>query len=80
MRDAGLVGYVDAIERYLARMRGTDHVLTPPDFALARSWFEAGIALGNVLSALDEAAARGPISSLSACRKRVEGTATGPPG
>lgn len=72
MVERALVEYVEAIESHLSRLRGVDHVLSPPDFALARSWQAAGVSLAEVLAAIDEAAERGPLSSLRGCRKRVE--------
>jgi hypothetical protein len=75
--DPDLVAYAEALERHLSRLRGVEHVLTPPDFALSRSWYEAGIPLVEVLAALDEAAGRGAVSGLRSVRKRVESAGGG---
>jgi hypothetical protein len=73
MRDPELEGYVLAIERHFSRRRGREHVLAPPEFELARQWFQAGVALGTVLTAVDEAfAADHTPTSLTFCRRFVE--------
>jgi hypothetical protein len=73
-RDEALVAYVEGIEAGLRTRRGADHVLSPPDFALARSWHAAGVPLATVLVAIDLAFDAGPQapSSLAALRRRVE--------
>lgn len=72
MPDPALVAYVEAIEAHLGRLRGAEHVLTPRDFALARSWHGAGVALADLLAALDAAHAEtGQPPSLAFCRKRL---------
>ena len=48
MKDTDLEAYLDAIERHFRARRGVEHVLTPRDFALARSWHRAGIPLATV--------------------------------
>ena len=35
---AAVEAYVQAIETHLRARRGMDHILSPRDFALARSW------------------------------------------
>ena len=65
--------YVDAIEGHLRARRGTEHRLSPRDFALARAWHRAGIPLATVLVGIDRAFDSGvPVSSLAFCRRRVE--------
>lgn len=77
-RDEALVAFVEAIERALEARRGTSHVLTPRDFALARSWYEAGVPLATVLVGIDLAFDADPsASSLAFCRRRVEDIAAG---
>jgi hypothetical protein len=73
-RDEALVAYVEGIEAVLRTRRGADHVLSPRDFALARTWHEAGVPLATVLVAIDlafDADPRAP-SSLAVLRRRVE--------
>ena len=78
--NAALVAFVDAVEGVLRARRGVDHVLSPRDFALARSWHEAGIPLAAVLVAIDLAFEADPrTSSLGALRRRVEDLATAGP-
>jgi len=73
MPDPELVAFVEAIEAHLGRLRGAEHVLSPRDFALARGWHAAGVALADVLTALDAAHAEtGQSPSLAFCRKRIE--------
>ncbi len=72
-RDEGLVAFVEAIEAALRARRGSDHVLSPRDFALARSWYQAGVSLAAVLVALDLAFEADPATaSLVPLRRRVE--------
>ena len=80
MKDPALEAYVEAIEALLARRRGAERVLGPRDFALARSWYRAGVPLANVLAAIEEAFASGEqqFSSLSFCAARVEVRTAGP--
>jgi hypothetical protein len=76
--DPALEAYVEGIEAALAARRGTIHVLSPREFALARGWFEAGIPLATVLVAIDLAFDSDPsVSSLAYCRRRVEQLAAG---
>lgn len=81
MKDPETEAYVDAIEAHLRARRGTDHILNPRDFALARSWHEAGVPLATVLVGIDRAFdAAGAVSSLAFCRRFVgELAASGPP-
>jgi hypothetical protein len=72
-RDEGLEAFVQAIEAALRTRRGVERVLSPRDFALARSWYEAGVPLAAVLVGLDLAFDANPdASSLAACRRRIE--------
>jgi hypothetical protein len=80
MKDDDLEAYVDAIERHFRARRGAEHVLTPRDFALARSWHRAGIPLATVLVGLDAAFDAGQqATSLAYCRQRVEALAAAGP-
>jgi hypothetical protein len=77
-RDAGLDAFVEAIEAALRSRRGREHVLSPPDFALARGWHDAGVPLATVLVAIDAAFERDSrTASLTLCRRRVEELAAG---
>jgi len=65
--------YVEAIECHLRARRGTEHVLSPRDFALARTWFNSGVSLATVLVGIDHAFDTGvQVSSLYFCRRTVE--------
>jgi hypothetical protein len=78
LRDEGLVAFVETIEEVLGARRGTTHVLSPRDFALARGWYEAGVPLAAVLVGIDLAFEADPqASSLAFCRRRVEDLAAG---
>lgn len=80
-RDLALEAFAEAIEAHLRTRRGVDHVLSPHEFALARGWHDAGVALATVLLAIDLAFDAEPsISSLAFCRRRVEQLAAGPGG
>jgi hypothetical protein len=80
MKDPGVEEYVDAIEGHLRARRGVDHILSPRDFALARSWHAAGIPLATVLVGMDRAFEQGTnVSSLGYCRRRVEELAAAGP-
>jgi hypothetical protein len=71
--DAEVEAYVQAIEAHLRARRGAEHILSPRDFALARAWHQAGVPLAAVLVGIDRAFdARGDVSSLAFCRRRVE--------
>ena len=72
--------YVAAIEGHLRARRGVEHILSPRDFALARSWHGAGVPLATVLIGIDRAFEHGPdVSSLAYCRRRVEELAASGP-
>lgn len=78
MKDPGVEAYVEAIEAHLRARRGTPHILSPPDFALARAWHQAGIPLATVLVGVDRAFEESErVSSLGFCRRRVEELAAG---
>jgi hypothetical protein len=80
MKDVDLEEYLEAIERHFRARRGVEHVLTPRDFALARSWHRAGIPLATVLVGLDGAFDAGlEPTSLTFCRQRVEELAAAGP-
>ncbi len=75
-----LEAYVRTIEHHFRTWRGTDHVLSPKDFALARSWHEAGVPLAHVLVGIDRAFESEPLaSSLVFCRRRIEELVDGLP-
>jgi hypothetical protein len=76
--DPGLEAFVEAIEAALRARRGREHVLSPRDFALARSWYGARIPLATVLVAIDATFEREPATtSLALVRRRVEDLAAG---
>lgn len=67
------MAYVEGIESVLRAHRGADQPLSPRDFSLARSWFEAGVPLAAVLVAIDASFAAGGVwPGLRALRRRVE--------
>ena len=69
----GLTAYVEAIEALFRVRRGRDQALSPRDFALAKSWYQAGVPLATVLVGVDQAFEAAPdTSSLGFCRRRVE--------
>ncbi|HET7746907.1 MAG TPA: hypothetical protein VFM29_06375 [Vicinamibacteria bacterium] len=73
MKDPDFESYVEAIEGHLRARRGVDHILSPRDFALARSWYEAGVPLATVLVGMDRVFEVNPdVTSLGYCRRRVE--------
>lgn len=76
-----LESYAGAVEGHLRARRGTEHVLTPRDFALVRSWHSAGVPLATVLVGIDRAfeSDRG-VSSLAYCRRKVEELVSSGPG
>jgi hypothetical protein len=81
VKDVGVEEFVEAIEDHLRARRGTEHILSPVDFGLARSWHQAGVPLATVLVGIDRAFAQNPAaSSLSYCRRRVEELAASGPG
>jgi hypothetical protein len=72
-RDEALVAYVEAIEAALRVRRGTDHALSPRDFALVRGWHDGGVPLATVLVAIDLAFDADPGGSgLAVVRRRVD--------
>lgn len=78
--DPDLAPYLEAIEDALRARRGREHVLSPRDFALAKAWHEAGVALATVLVGIDNAFEAEPhASSLAFCRRRVEELAAAGP-
>jgi hypothetical protein len=80
VRDRRVETYVEAIEALLRSRRGVDHLLSPRDFALARTWCDAGIPLATVLAGIDLAmeSAEG-VTSLAFCRRCVEDLAASGP-
>lgn len=73
MKDVALEAYVEAIESHFRARRGSEHVLSPRDFALARAWHQAGVPLATVLVGLDRAFdSAEDVTSLTFCRRRVE--------
>jgi Arc/MetJ family transcription regulator len=81
MKDVAVEEYVEAIESHLRARRGVEHILSPADFGLARSWHQSGVPLATVLVGIDRAFERNPnVTSLSYCRRRVEELAASGPG
>ena len=78
---ASVEAYVQAIETHLRARRGLDHILSPRDFALARSWHASSVPLATVLVGMDRAFETGAnVTSLAYCRRWVEDlAAAGPP-
>jgi len=73
VRDPGLERYASALEEHLGRRRGREHTLSPPDFALVRSWHARGVPLDDVIAAIDALVAEGrDPTSLAPCRRRIE--------
>jgi Arc/MetJ family transcription regulator len=73
VKDPALEAYVEAIEGHLRARRGVDQILSPRDFALARTWHAAGVSLATVLVGIDRAFdAAHDVKSLAFCRRRVE--------
>jgi hypothetical protein len=71
--DPGLAAYAEAIEAHFRARRGTEVTLSPRDFALARSYFGAGLPLAAVLLGIDRAFESDPnVSTLHFCRRRIE--------
>jgi hypothetical protein len=69
----GLEEYARTVEGHLSACRGREHVLSPREFALLRSWHLARVPLGTVLAGIDLACqARLDVTSLAWCRARVE--------
>lgn len=77
---AEVESFVEAIETHLRARRGVDRTLSPRDFALARSWHQAGVPLATVLVGMDRAFETGAnVSSLAYCRRWVEELAASGP-
>jgi hypothetical protein len=73
MTDGSLEEYARAVEEHLTAGRGKEHVLSPRDFSLLRSWVAAGVPLGTILAGIDLARdSDADVSSLAYCRARVE--------
>jgi hypothetical protein len=67
-----LTRYAEAVERRLGQHRGREHVLSPRDFDLVRSWYGGGIPLARALDAIDRAvAADGALTSLAPLRRTL---------
>lgn len=80
MKDLELEAFIEAIESHLKARRGVDHILSPRDFALARSWHRGGLPLATVLVGMDRAFASGSeLTSLAYCRRWVEELAASGP-
>lgn len=75
MADPAFVSYLEALERHLGARGGVERVLNPGEFALARSWFAAGVPLAAVLAGIDQAGQGGQPVSLLYCRAQVEALA-----
>lgn len=71
-RDTVLVRYVEKIEDHLGRLSGKERVLAPPEFALARQWYRAGIPISWILRCFDDVLVGADTPSLAACRERIE--------
>lgn len=75
MKDPGFLAYVEAIEAAFSRRLGREFVLSPLDFALARTWHASRIPIANVLTGVDDAFASGTEPrALAYCRSFVERT------
>ncbi len=80
MKDPGLEAFIEAVEGHLKARRGVEHILTPRDFALARSWHRGGLPLATVLVGMDRAFASGDrLTSITHCRRFVEELAASGP-
>jgi hypothetical protein len=67
-----LTRYAEAVERRLGQHRGHEHVLSPRDFDLVRTWYSGGIPLARALDAIDRAAqADGALTSLAPLRRTL---------
>jgi hypothetical protein len=73
VRDPALLAYVESIERHIQRLRGRERLLSPPDFKLAERWHRAGVPLGLIIEAIEQAFAQErELSSLALVRREVE--------
>jgi hypothetical protein len=78
--DPAFAAYLEAIEEHFRTRRGTPLTLSPRDFALARGFYQAGVALAAVLLGIDRAFEADPgVSSLAFCRRRIEDLASAGP-
>ncbi|MBN2370718.1 MAG: hypothetical protein JXO72_09525 [Vicinamibacteria bacterium] len=68
--DPLFIRYVEMIEERLGRLRGKERPLTPPEFALARRWYRAGVPIARVTQCLEEAGTEA--LSLTACRELIQ--------
>jgi hypothetical protein len=67
-----LTRYAEAVERRLGQQRGREHVLSPRDFDLVRTWYRGGIPLARALDAIDRAAQTGDaLTSLAPLRQTL---------
>lgn len=74
VRNPDLERYLTAIEEHLGRRRGREHVLSPPDFALARGWHTQGIPVEDVIGAIDALVGEGrDPTSLAPCQRWLDG-------
>jgi hypothetical protein len=80
MKDPDLEAYVAAIESHMRARRGSEMILSPRDFSLARAWHDAGVPLATVLVGIDRAFEQDEtVASLGYCRRRVEELAAAGP-
>ncbi len=78
MKDDDLDAFVSAIERHWGMRGGRERALAARDFALARSWFDAGMSLTTVLAGIDETFDRERrVASLGSCERSVRALAAG---
>jgi hypothetical protein len=81
LKDLAFEAFVVAIESHLRARRGVEMILSPRDFALAKTWHDAGLGLATVLVGIDRAFEEGhDVTSLVFCRRRVEELAASGPG
>lgn len=72
MSKTELTRYAEAVERRLGRHRGREHVLSPRDFDLVRTWYSGGIPLARALDAIDRTAQDdGALTSLAPLRRTL---------
>ena len=78
-RDAERAAYVSEIEDFFLRRRGSARLLPPKDWKLVETWFDDGIPLAVVLSAVGDVFTKReasgdtePVSSLTYCRHAVK--------
>jgi hypothetical protein len=68
--DPIFIRYIETLETHLGRLRGKERALSPPEFALARHWYRAGIPVALITQCL-ETAGTGTLS-LIACSAQIE--------